>query len=228
MSRGQIGLYSTPTHIADLSHNILYGLNVIDNFTFAKTLHTENADASNITAADHNYYFNPYRPDNISIGFNLHTLAEWQAVSSLDTNSTTNWFNLNVGDPPLSRIFYNDTVSPRQIDLGNRLYLELDQNTVTGSFTLAPFTSRILIDSGEVALSPTLLIFGDASSPPQPITLYNVTNTPLTISDITVTTHFNQTHNCPTTMSPNTSCTISVSYTPTTSGSHSWHTNRQP
>ncbi|MCB8945993.1 MAG: choice-of-anchor D domain-containing protein [Ardenticatenaceae bacterium] len=220
MSRGQIGLYGSPTHISSLSNNILYGLNFTDNFTFAKTLHTEGADGSNIGTADFNDYFNPYRADNISIGFNLQTLAQWQANSGHDAHSTANWFTLNVGEPPLSRIFYNNTQSPLLIDLGSRLYLDLDQNVMTGSFSLAPFTSRILIDSGEVAISPDQLIFDDASSPPQPVTLHNVTGSPLPINNITITTHFSQTNNCPATLATDTSCTINVSYTPATAGPH--------
>jgi parallel beta-helix repeat protein len=52
MSRGQIGLYGSPTQVSSLSNNILYGLNYIDPFTFAKTLHTESANAGNIATAD--------------------------------------------------------------------------------------------------------------------------------------------------------------------------------
>ena len=178
----------------------------------------KNADASNIGTADHNYYFNPYRADNISIGFNLHTLGEWQTASGLDGNSKSNWFNLNVGDPPLSHIFYNDTQNPLTIDLGNSLYLDLDQHSVLGSITLAPFTSQVLIDSGEAALVPTILYFDDANSPPQPATLKNISGAPLQINDITVTANFTQTNNCPTTLTASEDCTINVSFTPSGPG----------
>lgn len=218
MSRGQIGLYSSSTQIASFQNNVLYGLNVIDNFTFAKTLHTENADASNISVSDNNYYFNPYRSDNISVGFTLHTLAQWQTLSGLDANSKTNWFNLNVGDDPLSHIFYNNTKDSLVIDLGNRLYLDLDQNPVMDSITLAPFTSSVLVDSGEVALAPNVLYFDDANSPPQSITLKNITGAPLQITEITATTNFTQTNDCPTTLATGADCTINVSFTPTGPG----------
>jgi parallel beta-helix repeat protein len=218
MSRGQIGLYGSPTQVSSLSSNILYGLNVIDNFTFAKTLHTENADAGNIGTADYNYYFNPYRSNHISIGFNLQTLAQWKLASGLDANSKANWFNLNVGDPPLSRIFYNDTQSTMVVDLGNSLYLDLDQNPVVGDIVLAPFTSRVLIDSGEVALAPSVLYFDNASSPPQPVTLKNITSSALQVNSIAVTENFTQTNNCPASLTAGANCTINVSFTPTTSG----------
>ncbi|MFZ0548162.1 MAG: choice-of-anchor D domain-containing protein [Candidatus Promineifilaceae bacterium] len=218
MSRGQIGLYGSPTQVTSLSNNILYGLNYIDPFTFAKTLHTESAGAANIGTADYNYYFNPYRSDNISINFNLQTLAQWQSSSGLDAHSKTNWFNLNIGDPPLSRIFYNDTQSTMVIDLGSTLYLDLDQNLVTGSLILAPFTSRVLINTGEAALVPSVLYFDDAGSPPQPVTLKNITGSPLQINNIATTADFDQTNNCPSTLSTGATCTINVSFTPTTSG----------
>ena len=218
MSRGQIGLYQNTSQLSNMSNNILYGLNRIDAFTFAKTLHTENATASNIVAADNNYYFNPYRPDHISIGFNLHTLAQWQAASGLDAASKTNWFSLNPGDPPLSRIFYNDTKNVQIIDLGNRKYLDLDQNEVIGIFDLAPFTSRVLIDSGEVALAPTSLTFDDANSPAQIVTLKNITNNPLQITGIVVSSGFMQTNNCPATLNPGETCTISITFTSTDPG----------
>jgi hypothetical protein len=218
MSRGQIGLYGTPTQVSSLSNNILYGLNFINNFTFAKTLHTENANHNNIGTADHNYYFNPYRSSHISIGFNLQTLAQWQAASGLDPNSKTNWFTLNAGDPPLSRIFYNDIPTPIVIDLSNDLYLDLDQNSVTGSLVLAPFTSRVLIKTGEAALVPSILHFDSAADPPQPVTLTNITGSPLQINGITASTHFAQTNNCPATLTADATCTINVSFTPATSG----------
>ncbi len=218
MSRGQIGIYGSPAQVSSLSNNIMYGLNYIDNFTFAKTLHTENADHNNIGTADFNYYFNPYRDANISIGFNLQTLAQWQAASGLDANSKTNWFNLNVGDPPISQIFYNDTQNPMVVDLDNNLYLDLDQNPVTGSLVLAPFTSRVLIDTGEAPLAPTVLYFDDAGSPPQPVTLTNITGSPLTINSIATSQHFTQSNDCPAALAAEADCTIMVSFAPTVSG----------
>jgi hypothetical protein len=218
MSRGQIGLYGSPTQVSSLSNNILYGLNYIDNFTFAKTLHTENADENNIGTADFNYYFNPYRNDNISIGFNLQTLAQWQAGSGLDANSKANWFNLNVGEPPLSRIFSNDTQNTMVVDLGSNLYLDLDQNPVSGSIVLAPFTSLVLIDTGEAPLVPTVLYFDDGSSPPQSVTLTNITGSTLNISNIDTSQHFTQTNDCPAMLPPDEDCTIMVSFTPAVAG----------
>ena len=218
MSRGQIGVYQNTSQLSTMSNNILYGLNRIDAFTFAKTLHTENATASNILAANNNTYFNPYRADHISIGFSLQTLAQWQAATGLDANSKTNWFSLNVGDPPLSRIFYNDTKNAQAINLGNRKYLDLDQNEVTGFLSLSPFTSRVLIDDGEIALAPTGLTFDNPSSPAQTATLKNITSNPLQITGIVVSSGFMQTNSCPATLNPGETCTINITFTSTDPG----------
>ena len=64
--------------------------------------------------------------------------------------------------PSRGKIFYNATRSPATIDLGNRQYLDLDQNPVVGSLTLSPFTSKILIDNGPAPL--TLLSINPALS----------------------------------------------------------------
>ncbi|MEM7031484.1 MAG: hypothetical protein AAF629_18120 [Chloroflexota bacterium] len=152
MSRGQVGLYQAVTNITNLSGNVMYGLNRTDAFNFAKTLHAESSNKDNIVSADHNYYFNPYRPDHISVE-GLKTLSDWQTYSNFDANSTTNWFTLAQGESPRSTIFYNDTKENRSIDLGNRAYLDLDQNPVSGSLTLSPFASQVLIDNGTVSLA---------------------------------------------------------------------------
>jgi parallel beta-helix repeat protein len=50
-----------------------------------------------------------------------------------------------------SVLFINTTANPKTISLEGKTYLDLDGNTVTGSITLAPFTSQIL-----VSLPPTV------------------------------------------------------------------------
>ena len=63
----------------------------------------------------------------------------------------------------MSRIFYNDTPEVKEIDLGTKLYLDLDQNEVKGSLTLQPYTSQVLIDSGESTV-PDLSLSTKAAS----------------------------------------------------------------
>jgi len=145
----QLSLLSefTPVEVS-ATGNILYGLN-----PQAATLHTSSLD--DLITSDFNYLFQPYVEDHITYGenWNGYTLSEWQTFSGFDPFSKTNWFRLNPGDAPRSRIFYNDSPSTRVVDLGGNLYLDLDRTEVAGTITLAPFKSQILIENGEVGLA---------------------------------------------------------------------------
>jgi uncharacterized repeat protein (TIGR01451 family) len=114
---------------------------------------------SNFTASDNNYLFHPYVDGHIAHGpsWTRYTFADWQAYSGLESNSKTNWFTLGAGEPPLSRIVYNDTTQVKKFDFGSARYLDLDQNAQVGSIQLQPYTSQILIYDGEAApdLSPS-------------------------------------------------------------------------
>jgi hypothetical protein len=72
------------------------------------------------------------------------------------------------------------------------------------------------------SLSPASLGFASQSvgvtSGPQPVTLTNAGNAPLTISNIATTGAFGETSTCGTIISPNSSCTINVTFTPSVSG----------
>ncbi|WP_218932057.1 right-handed parallel beta-helix repeat-containing protein [Adhaeretor mobilis] len=102
---------------------------------------------------DDNYFGNPYSEDVVehkagSAGNATFTLAEWQAFSSQDSNSATNNFSFDPedGDPHgLAMLFINPTTTDSVIDLAGLTYLDLQGNTVSGSITLSPFASQILI-----------------------------------------------------------------------------------
>ena len=76
-----------------------------------------------------------------------------------------------------------------------------------------------------VTFSPSSLAFGNqvfgTSSAPRPVTLTNSGSAPLSITDISGTGEFTQTHNCPVapaTLAPRANCTINVTFTPTGTG----------
>ena len=83
-----------------------------------------------------------------------------------------------------------------------------------------------LIREPFVTLSPTSLSFGNQTvgiaSSPQAETLTNSGNLPLTITSIQITgadsSDFGQTSNCPSSLPPNNSCQISVTFTPAATG----------
>jgi hypothetical protein len=133
---------------ATVTNNALYGLN-----NEAWTLYASNL--SNFVSSDYNYLFHPYVTKHIAYGpsWTRYTFAGWKTFSGLEVHSKTNWFTQPAGDPSRSKIFYNATKTATTVDLGNRQYLDLDQNPVVGSLTLSPFTSKILIDNGPAALT---------------------------------------------------------------------------
>jgi hypothetical protein len=141
---------------ATVTGNQLYGLNNEAWTLYARSL-------SNFVASDYNYLFHPYVNNHIAYGpsWTRYTFANWKTFSDLEAHSKTNWFTQPAGEASRARIFYNPTQSLLAVDLGDRKYLDLDQNTVVGSITLSPFTSKILIDNGQASLtllsmSPTL------------------------------------------------------------------------
>ena len=75
---------------------------------------------------------------------------------------------------------------------------------------------------GTVTLSPSSLNFGNQTvgqpSAPQAVTLSNNQSVTLTISSITASGDYSQTNNCGTSLAANSSCTINVVFTPTTTG----------
>lgn len=229
MGRGQVGLAGDETVLADMSGNILYGLKVIDNWTFARTLTINKLEQ--IQSANNNYFFQPYRANHISADGNK-TLEEWQAYSGLDQQSKTNWFTLQEGDDPLSEIFYNDTIQAKTIDLGTTTYVDLDQQPVAGSITLQPYTSQILIRTGEQEPATSLGVttervdFGTpivgTSSQTETITLSNTGSQTVTISSIALggshAQDFTMQHTCGEVLNVDEQCTIAVSFAPSQSG----------
>jgi hypothetical protein len=132
---------------ATISNNALYGLN-----NEAWTLYARNL--SNFVSSDYNYLFHPYVTKHIAYGpsWTRYSFGDWKTFSGLENHSTTNWFNQSVSETSRGKIFYNPGKTPLTIDLGSRQYLDLDQNPVAGNITLAPFTSRILVDNGPATL----------------------------------------------------------------------------
>jgi hypothetical protein len=133
---------------ATISHNALYGLNNEAWTLYARSL-------SNFVSSDYNYLFHPYVDKHIAYGpsWTRYNFAGWKSFSSLENHSKTNWFTQSSGEASRGIIVYNAVKTPLTISLGYRQYLDLDQNPVMGSLTLAPFASRILVDNGPALLT---------------------------------------------------------------------------
>jgi hypothetical protein len=206
MFRGQVNIGGSPSQVAQFSSNVLYAGH--DN---ARTLIA--ASKERLTVSNQNYFFNPYLSPHI-FAEGAKTLADWQSYSGLDGTSTEQWFSLNPGDTPKSRIFYNDTQSSQTFPFNGVKYLDLDQTPMTTSMTLAPFTSRVLVE-GARPLSVERLIFVDSSSPAQSVILTNTGSEPLTISSISIAPAGDfviDSETCPDSLPADADCSISVRY----------------
>ncbi len=93
---------------------------------------------------DYNTYINHYNTDEIFnnqldyVNFNT-----WRSKTGQDTNSTMD--NSPLADGEIEQLFYNDTKQTKSISLGSTVYRDIDGNQVSGSISLEPFTSKILI-----------------------------------------------------------------------------------
>ncbi len=155
----QVYLTGSPTYLASFQNNTMYALR-----SGAYTLGLPSTSV--LGSSDHNYYFNPYNQRSISFSGGK-TLAEWQAASGKDANSTEAWFSLTDGDDPLSTLFVNQESTGQTINLGDLAYLDLDQQDYYHSFYLAPYHSKILVNNGMAPLTilsvyPNMVLTGSA------------------------------------------------------------------
>ncbi|MGQ7867790.1 cadherin domain-containing protein [Sunxiuqinia sp. sy24] len=113
--------------------------------TFQRTIFEENATG----LFDNNRYVGHYG-QNVFRYQGDKTLADWKKLRGVDTNSTGDFSTLADGE--IEELFYNDTKQTKAISLGSSLYRDLDGKEVSGSISLAPFTSQILIRTKGTAI----------------------------------------------------------------------------
>ena len=113
--------------------------------------------------AENNTYIDHYAVDDRFFDWDgdayFSSLASWQAASGQDQQSTFDSTSLPAGYK--EKLFYNDALTTRTINLDSIIYEDLQGNQVTGSLTLEPFTSRLLIDTGQTVdlTAPTVSSF---------------------------------------------------------------------
>jgi hypothetical protein len=72
-----------------------------------------------------------------------YSLSQWQSFSRQDINSKTS--PVSITSENNIQLFYNNTKQARTFNLGGSTFKDIEGKTVSVSFTLQPFTSKILI-----------------------------------------------------------------------------------
>jgi uncharacterized repeat protein (TIGR01451 family) len=150
------GNSSVPNHTG----NIL--LAKINN---AGTLSADNA--GKLGTSDYNGFYHANRSNHIRISGDK-TLAQWKAASGKDAHST----ELVAAVLAQAELFYNETRSPKTFTL-SKPYFDLSGNSVVGTLTLQPYTSKILYPD----LTPIPRLSIQASAP-----AWGVSGAPITIT----------------------------------------------
>ncbi len=162
----QIALSGNSTRV-ELSSNVVVGS--------AENIFTLDAERAHLITSDNNYFFQPYMAAPINVD-GSKTLTEWQSYSGLDANSHETWYTQAPGEPPLARIFYNDTPTAKILDLGYRRYFDLGHMEVVADQPLAPFTSRVLVFSGDMPdLVLTMALHSPSAVIPNTLMTYTLT-----------------------------------------------------
>jgi hypothetical protein len=97
---------------------------------------------------DQNYYFSPSAVDH---PFDLmrkagywteaeYSFLDWQNSTQLDPHSVA-----TISNSKDDSLFVNTTASEMTVVLGNLAYRDLDSNLVTGTATIAPYSSKLLL-----------------------------------------------------------------------------------
>ena len=108
-----------------------------------------------------------------------------------------------------------------QTSLGSHTLTAIAKDAAGNSTVSAPITVTVT-QLATLGVSPSSLSFGgqllNTTSAPQNVTVTNTGVVSTTISGVSISGDFTQTSNCITTLTPGSTCSISVSYTPTIRG----------
>lgn len=173
---------------------------------------------------------------SISLNFNRQSIGLTSAPQSIIlTNSGT--APLTLAGMSISGDFALSNTCPASLAVGasctvNVTFTPIQEESRNGTLTIssnAPNSPHTVALSGSGAASLSFstgsLGFGSRAvgtiSPAQSVTLTNPGNAGIAIAGINVSGDFDQTNTCPATLAPGTSCTVSVTFTPSAVGSRS-------
>lgn len=142
----QLALGDAPAALTNHANNILYS-------TSANAYTLSLNAPGQFGPSDNNAFFSPYDTKQISAS-GEKTLAEWKSFSGKDAASYGNWFNLAPATPNNAVLFYNTTNAIQNINLGGTTYKDLKQNIISGTLTLNPYQSCVLVIHSQVDITP--------------------------------------------------------------------------
>ena len=108
--------------------------------------------------SDSNTYINHYNSEKIFVyDMTLNYYSDWKSTTGQDANSTFDGTALAVGET--EKLFYNDTKKTKTFNLGNSVFRDIYGKVLKDTFTLQPFTSKILIGKNfkNINQSPAVL-----------------------------------------------------------------------
>ena len=134
----EIAIVKADSHVSALTGNVIVQLNNTGGTLAIDSL-------SQLSTSDNNHFYDAdvTRRTHIVVSGALKTLAQWRTYSGKDAHST----EMISSALNSSQIFYNDTKAPKTFTLSGD-YTDLNGNPVSGSLTLQPFTSEILLPAG--------------------------------------------------------------------------------
>jgi parallel beta-helix repeat protein len=142
---------------------------MVDNIMFAteaqqKTLYIGmNYDDVHFGRSDNNYFYNPHADRHIYVSRYVAdedgairvvredmTLDGWRGLSGYDGNSRefaylNQFSDIAIDHQKSSRIIYNPSLEVISVDLQSDTYCDVEGNKISGTVTLQPFESKILI-----------------------------------------------------------------------------------
>jgi Abnormal spindle-like microcephaly-assoc'd, ASPM-SPD-2-Hydin len=175
-------------------------------------------------------------PTNLTFGTQLiQTRSDPQSVTLTNIGAET----LNITKVAASYNFHQTNDCPKSVPPSGQCTINVTFNphgrgmtkgmvTITDNAPTSPQTVPLKGVGTAVSLQPPSLDFGaqkvGTTSPPQDVTLTNRGIAPVNINRINITgknhSYFAQTNTCGTSVPPGGSCTLSVTFTPQTRGSH--------
>ena len=139
---------STPTLI---KNNIMYSTadGCIDKYEPRQLL--VRTSSANVVF-ENNIYRNPYESTGIFRGDKYCSFSEWKSLTGFDNNSSFDGTRLKPGET--EQLLYNASKEVKTIRLGTSEFRDVHGNIISGSITLQPFTSIILIgNNSEIILN---------------------------------------------------------------------------